>query len=196
MSEDVTADTLTGCVAGLRTGDASSIEELLRHARRRLRAMVRRMFPRHDVLHRWVDTGDVLGGAERRLRERLERARPADLRQFIALSAAMIRQELVALGREHLAAGEATAAATDQATTDLASGDPDQTTAEPSPVARSEEFHRRVDALPGELREVVDSLWYHDLPAGDVAQMLGVPAKTLNRRWREARVFLGGFLRT
>jgi RNA polymerase sigma factor (sigma-70 family) len=200
MDQAVTV-TLTACLGGLPTGDPKSVDLLVEHARRRLRAMVRRMFPRDDELHQWVDTDDVVRGAHRRLREEMVgRDAPTDLRQFIALSAAMIRRELIHFREIHASAAsgaERPPPAVDAAET--VAQPPGRgaipPTLDPAPTDRARAFHHQVDRLPPDLREVVDSIWYHDLPAAEVARMLGVPDKVVHRRWREAKVHLGQFLR-
>jgi DNA-directed RNA polymerase specialized sigma24 family protein len=44
---------------------------------------------------------------------------------------------------------------------------------------------------PAGVREVVDLLWYEGLSQTEAAEVLGVAAITLKRRWAEARLRLG-----
>ena len=51
-------------------------------------------------------------------------------------------------------------------------------------------FHRCVESLIDEDREVFDLLWYQGLTQGRAAQVLGLSEKTVNRRWIAARLRL------
>jgi RNA polymerase sigma factor (sigma-70 family) len=57
------------------------------------------------------------------------------------------------------------------------------------------DFHDKVEALPDEEREVVELLWYQDLPQHEAAEVLGVDPSTVKRRWRAARQKLAAVLR-
>ena len=45
-------------------------------------------------------------------------------------------------------------------------------------------------ASVGSRREVFELIWYQDLTHADAAAVLGVATKTIQRRWREARLQL------
>ena len=49
------------------------------------------------------------------------------------------------------------------------------------------EFHRRVEDLPEEEREVFHLLWYQDVSQPEAAELLGVPLVRLKRCWQSAR---------
>jgi RNA polymerase sigma-70 factor (ECF subfamily) len=51
-------------------------------------------------------------------------------------------------------------------------------------------FHAAVDHLPEEEREVVNLLWYDNLTHAQAAEVLGVAAKTIQRRWASARLMI------
>jgi RNA polymerase sigma-70 factor (ECF subfamily) len=47
-----------------------------------------------------------------------------------------------------------------------------------------------VGALPEELREIVDLLYYDGLTQEEAATLLGLSPRTLKRRWQTAKVYL------
>ena len=60
----------------------------------------------------------------------------------------------------------------------------------PASLAEWTEFHQQVERLPDEAREVFDLVWYEGLSQVEAAALLGVPLRTLKRRWRAARELL------
>src|SRR5436190_1055282 len=61
---------------------------------------------------------------------------------------------------------------------------------EPTNLALWTEFHRQVEALPEEEREVFDLLWYQGLKQEEAAEIVGVTTRTIKSRWRSARLKL------
>jgi RNA polymerase sigma factor (sigma-70 family) len=57
-------------------------------------------------------------------------------------------------------------------------------------LERWAEFHRQVELLPEEEREITSLLWYHGLSQAEAAEMLGISERTLQRRWQSARLKL------
>jgi RNA polymerase sigma factor (sigma-70 family) len=53
-----------------------------------------------------------------------------------------------------------------------------------------ESFHAAVDGLPADQREAVHFLWYLGLEQDDAAKLLGITARTLRRRWQDAKTNL------
>ncbi len=64
-------------------------------------------------------------------------------------------------------------------------------TSEPERLETWARFHRSVESMNDEDREVVDLLWYQGLTQGEAAEILEVSEKTINRRWVAARMRLG-----
>ncbi|QDV47955.1 RNA polymerase sigma factor [Stieleria neptunia] len=50
------------------------------------------------------------------------------------------------------------------------------------------EFHLLVGELKGEDRDMFDLLWYSGLSVEAVATMLGISVRSVQRRWRKARI--------
>ena len=57
------------------------------------------------------------------------------------------------------------------------------------------DFHRLAGGLPEAEREVFDLLWYQDLTQEEAAALLGVDVRTVQRRWRSARLNLAAALK-
>src|SRR5688572_25148057 len=83
----------------LKAGDPAARDELVRAARGRLEELARRMLRKFPGVGRWADTDDVFQGAAMRLLRALEAVDVADTREFLNLSAAVIRRELLDLAR-------------------------------------------------------------------------------------------------
>jgi RNA polymerase sigma-70 factor (ECF subfamily) len=73
--------------------------------------------------------------------------------------------------------------------------EPADDTHEPAGLAAWGEFHRQIDALPPDDRELFDLLWYQGLGQAEAAALLGLPERTLRRRWQAARLHLHDALR-
>jgi RNA polymerase sigma-70 factor (ECF subfamily) len=144
---------------------------------------------------RWEETDDILQNAMLRLCAALEKGEPENARHFFRLAALQIRRELLDLasGFEKTNEGHATNA-------DPGSGGdserPDRILDRPDSAFGPDisiewtEFHQRVSELDHELREVFDLLWYLGLKQREAAELLGVDIKTVQRRWRNARLAL------
>jgi len=152
------------------------------------------MVRRYPKVHRWEQTDDVFVEAVTRLHRALETVQPESPRHFYNLAASQIRRVLVdlarryggpeGLGRHH----------------DTVAGSPDGDTppkyeqadlsGEPSSLAQWSEFHQQVEAMPREEREVFDLIWYEEMTQQQVAEILGVTARTVRRRWQDARYLL------
>jgi RNA polymerase sigma-70 factor (ECF subfamily) len=192
MSERTASETLTPLLERMHGGDLAARDELLRHARGRLLALTRRVLGDFERLRQWEQSEDVLQGASLRLLRALEEVKPRTTRDFLGLAALHIRRELLDLARRHYGRGA------DRPVQQVAEGSlPEgaETTLEPGRVAAWTEFHRQVDALPPEEREVVDLLWYQELPQAEAAALLEVDPSTVKRRWRAARLKLAAALR-
>jgi RNA polymerase sigma factor (sigma-70 family) len=191
---------LQRCLDRLRAGDASARRELLDRACGRLDRLARTMLRADPRVRRWEDTDDVRQNAMVRLYRALAAGRPGTVRDFFRLAAVHIRRELIDLARHHYGPeGAGRHHATDKppgGDTDPPAGrEPADTTHEPARLAAWTELHERVARLDAAEREVFDLLWYHELPQAAAAARLNVSARTLQRRWRAARLKLHDLLR-
>jgi RNA polymerase sigma factor (sigma-70 family) len=168
----------------LHAGQEPARDALLEQSLDRVRLLAQRMFRRQNDLRRQAETDDVVSKAMLRLHRALAQVRPPNVRAFYGLAATHIRFVLRDLVREKAA---------DQRVTFLAEpGDPPTTTDEPSDLAQWSEFHERIAALPDEQRELFDLLFYQGLEQAEAAELLGMPLRTLKRKWQHARLALRG----
>jgi RNA polymerase sigma factor (sigma-70 family) len=172
-------------IDGLRARDPASADALFRGVGGRLDRMARAMLARDPRVARWVEADDVLQNASLRLLRALQAVRPGSMRDFYALAAELIRRELVDTARRLYGprgpgSNEAGALGFDPA------GDADSS----SVMDRWTGFHEGVERLPAEVREVVGLIYYHGWPQAQVARLLGVTVRTVQRRWDAAAVTL------
>jgi RNA polymerase sigma-70 factor (ECF subfamily) len=184
----------------MQAGDSAARDELLGYACDRLRRLARKMLKGFGRVKRWEETDDVFQNALLRLWTALDQVRPRSVQAFFGLAALQIRRELIDLARQYYGPeGAGTHHATlgeedSDASTPLAGFEQLDTTYEPSRLAIWSEFHRQVDALPAEEREVFDLVWYQGLSQPRAAALLDVSEATLKRRWWSARQRLHGAL--
>lgn len=198
MSDQSVTRRIEGLIARMAAGDPAARDELIRTACERLERLTRKMLRGFPALARWEQTADVFQNSVLRLCRALSAVTPGGAREFFALAAVQVRRELLDLSRHHFGP-QGAAARHDSArggTGDSAPTrrpdvrDPADARDEPVGLAVWTEFHRQVDALPAELREVFDLLFYQGLTHEQAAEVLGVAAKTVQRRWASARVRL------
>jgi RNA polymerase sigma-70 factor (ECF subfamily) len=177
----------------LQAGDDTARAALLGYACDQLRALTRKMLRHFARLKRWEETDDVLQNALLRLWNALRGVTPRSAREFYALASLQIRRELIDLVRQYHGPEGLAAHHTSFASPDASPADPHpivdrpDTTYAPDRLAVWSEFHRRVETLPAEEREVFDLLWYQEVPQLDAARLLGISEATLRRRWLSAR---------
>jgi RNA polymerase sigma-70 factor (ECF subfamily) len=145
-----------------------------------------RGFP--DV-HRFESTSDVLQNAILRLLRALRDVQPHSMREFFGLAGILMRRELLDLKKHycgpegeaaHRVAAESKSKADRLVATDT-NHEPEQ-----SELEEWTEFHRQIDALPEEAREVIDLHFYQGLSMPEVAEVIGVNVRTAERRWNAA----------
>jgi RNA polymerase sigma-70 factor (ECF subfamily) len=183
---------LQQCLDRLRAGDESARQELLAGACARLTELTRTMLKDYRRLRRWEQTDDVLQNALVRLHRSLQELAPPSLRDFYRLAALQVRRELIDLARHYFGPeGRGRHHQTNAVEGDSLLAPPPAyerpaTAEEPAALAAWAEFHRQVDALPDEEREVFDLVWYQGLKHTEAADLLGVSARTVKRRWQAA----------
>jgi RNA polymerase sigma-70 factor (ECF subfamily) len=175
---------LQGCLDRLRQGDEAARKELLNAVCDRLGRLAHVMLRDYPRLRRWEETGDVLQNALIRLYRALETVHPPTLRDFYRLATLEIRRELIDLVRHHF--GPQGAGGRHQSGAAVTDGDGGNVSLEPSRLAAWSEFHRQVEALPDDEREVFDLIWYQGLGQTAAAEVLGVHPRTVKRRWLAA----------
>lgn len=198
--ETIQVNSLTQCVQKLHNGDGIAREQLIQHATNRLVSLVRRHLRSFPSVGRWEQTGDVLQGVLMRLYRALETCRPADTREFFALAGELIRRELIDLKRHHFGpqchgAHHATQVKRGQEDTQRPEIEPaPRASDDPADIVAAMEVHEHVSRLPKELLEVFNLLWYQGLSHEQAAELLKTSTKTIQRRWRDARIELSRLL--
>jgi RNA polymerase sigma-70 factor (ECF subfamily) len=185
---------IQGWIERLKAGDDSARRELINCAVERLTHLTRRMLRNYPRVKRWEQTDDVLQNACMRLYRSLEQVTPDSVTGFFRLAAVNIRRELLDLAKHYYGprgagAKHATGVARDTEAPGAAL-EPADSEEDPARLEAWSEFHRQVELLPDEEREVFDLLWYQDLSQAEAAELLGVSERTIKRRWQSARLKL------
>jgi RNA polymerase sigma factor (sigma-70 family) len=187
---------LARCLEELRAGDDSAREKILEICDGRLRELAHRLLGKFARVRRWDNTDDVAQNAALRLYRALSQVVPDSPRGLMGLMANQIQWELLDLARKH--AGPMSYAANHGTNVHDGSEGPvqyidrapdpgDDDDNEEIPLERWEAFHGAVESLPAELKEVFQLVWYLAVDRKTAAETLGLSARTLDRRWQEAR---------
>ena len=183
------------CLDRLKGGDEAARGELINAAAGRLTRLAGKMFRAERRLRRWEDTSDVLQNAVVRLLRRLRSVTPHTPREFFHLAAGEIRRELIDLVRHHFGPrGPGSRHVTPGPGDPAAALDHPDREQNPGALAQWGEFHERVADLPDDEREAFDLVWYQGLSYVEAAELLGLSARTVTRRWQTACLKLQGSL--
>jgi RNA polymerase sigma factor (sigma-70 family) len=196
MSDDsVHTEQLHDWVGGIRRGDSAARDELLYATCAQLERLARKMLHRFSNLRSHVQIDELLNNSMLRLLRQLEKVEPASMRDFYNLAAAMMRTELLDLGR-HLARIQRHEVALKQGDPDdSACDDPAAPQDESIDLDRWERFHEAWMRLPVEERELVGLLHYHGWTQEQAAELFGISVRTVQRRWGSALVKLHGLMK-
>jgi RNA polymerase sigma-70 factor (ECF subfamily) len=163
------------------------IRELLERAACRLRVLcgtlLYRSYPRLTQPPLNLETDELLGGVVAGLLTALRTIRPQTVRQFFALATQHMRWQLNDLARR--LDEQPAAAALAEAGVAAPSGSSDSGL---TPNARR--MLGAIDGLPEEEREVFDLVRIQGLTYAEVAGVVGVAVKTVQRRLNRARLLL------
>jgi RNA polymerase sigma-70 factor (ECF subfamily) len=182
-------------------GDLQAKAELITRSCERLRRLARKILRCEPRIARWEQTDDLLQTALMQLHRCLEEVKPESVKGFIGLAAQHMRWELVNLARHHYGPqGDAAHHASDvgEKREDGEArplDEQDAGEAGPSTVSEWGTFHEKIKELPTEEKEIYDYLYYHELSQEETARRLGVTERTVQRRWRSARLNLARLLR-
>jgi RNA polymerase sigma factor (sigma-70 family) len=189
---------IVGWVERLKSGDDSAFGELLIHFETRLRRLTRKRLKAFPAVRRWEQTDDVFQAAAMRLRSALKDVTPRSTLEFIGLAALQVRRELLNMNqvyRDRL---------TPSRLGRVGPGNGSSSRAEPDDPVEDWEGHREIDAwtdfheaaeaLPEDVREVFQLIWYGGLTQADAAAILGACERTIRARWQKARLAIHGAL--
>jgi RNA polymerase sigma factor (sigma-70 family) len=177
----------------LKAGDEKARDELIERSQQRMLALSRRYLRRFESARQISDTLDVRQAAVMRLMTALKTVTPNDSRHFFALASQQIRWALLTLCRE-VQRRVATGGAADETLDPASLQAPDPTRDRPEAWIDFVSLHEALERIDQDLREVVDLYIIQELPRSEVAQVLGVSERQVNRLWLRARVELGRML--
>jgi RNA polymerase sigma-70 factor (ECF subfamily) len=131
-----------------------------------------------------------------RLLRTLEKVEPQSIRDFFALAATVMRRELLDLAR-HFAQANRAGAAPGGALPGVGGAAPETAapTDDSDELERWHRFHEAAEQLPVKEREVVSLIFYHGKQQAEVAELLDVTVRTVQRRWETAMAKLQAVLR-
>jgi len=166
--------------------DETVVRDVLAHAARRLHilsaSLLHRSYGRLTRPPVNLQAEDLLSAVVERLLKALREARPKNVRMFFALANQHMRWELNALARR-LDEQPAAAALQEEAVEA-----PPLSSAEIGVDARR--ILGAIESLPEDVREVFELVRLQDLTHDEVAEIVGVSTKTIQRRLNRALVLL------
>jgi RNA polymerase sigma-70 factor (ECF subfamily) len=177
---------LLGLVDRMRAGDRAAADELFRRLGDRLERLVRKMLRGFPAVRRWEQTPDVLQKASLRLLQALRTVRPASTRAFFALAGKHMRYELMDLKQHHRAARAMHHTDGIAGRCDTPAHEPVDPAPNPDELEQWCAFHRQIETLPEQEREVVDLHFYQGLSKAEAAELLGMHVRTVQRLWNTA----------
>jgi RNA polymerase sigma-70 factor (ECF subfamily) len=179
----------------LQHGDVAAAERMIERAYERLQRMAGQMLKSFPSVRRWEETDDVWLTTAVSLHKALRESPPETLQHFYNLAGIQIRRTLIDLARKHNGPLGL------NSNYDTNFGDPKnegrareedaiETVNDPVSLTEWEEFHRDVEQLPKDAREIFNLLWYAGLSQVEAADVLGIHYRSVKRRWRQARLLL------
>lgn len=179
--------------------DVSAREQVLQAVSERMDNLARTMLHSNRRVARWDQTQDIAQMARVKLWKALGEAEITDLRHLLNIAAMHIRNTLKdqyrkydgaeGIGHNHFSEGRL-----GQSVQSDCQLSPLATAGEYDEGIESLELHELVERLPAEERETFDLLYYNGMSQVEAAATLGVAEKTIQRRWRRARLALAELL--
>ena len=175
-----------------RPGDllAAQLSRLEGMARKRLNESFRRL------RDQGVETGDIVQEAVSRFLQRIEGEGGLDrlqtVRDFFVMAANYLRWTLLDTANRIRQAGIRVALDTSEEFT----FDPPYETKHPFDQDQMAAFHKAVESLPPDLKNVYDLVAFGELKYSEAAECLGVTRDVINHRYQEARARIQGELQS
>lgn len=189
-SAEIPVDT-TLINSALTDGDSSELDlkQLIEASYSSFRRLAQRMLRSFDGVRPVHETDDVWHDASIRLIAALRETTPESRLHFYRLAGLQIRRTLIDLARKCQRQVEIQRTAQVEHVPDQSEAR-ESCAAGPGGLTEWEEFHERVQLLGEADRTVVDLLWYGGLTQAETAKMLELDIRTVQRRWRSARIRL------
>jgi RNA polymerase sigma factor (sigma-70 family) len=182
----------------VRKGDRAARDGLFRGVCARMELLARTMLKDFPGVRRRAEVEDVVQNALVRLLHALEAVRPESVQHFFNLAAVHLRRELVDLARQvngRRAKEVRRVAVRDEDDSGDSAIEPAAPTEDAAEIDNWGSFHRHVERLPVEEREVVSLIYYHGWTQAEVADLFQVTERTVRRRWESALGKLRRFLK-
>jgi RNA polymerase sigma factor (sigma-70 family) len=189
MNDEPTTAAIQRCLDALQEGTAAEplVRDLLERAVRRLRllcaALLHQSYPRLTQPPLNLETDELLGGVVAGLLTALRTIRPQTVRQFFALANQHMRWQLNDLARLLDKQPRAAPLAESGVAAAPASGDS-------SLGQDARRMLEAIEGLPQDEREAFELVRIQGLTYGEAAEVVGVSAKTVQRRLNRARLLL------
>lgn len=191
MNEFEHSTRINNLLAQVKAKEPKAREELISHSLERLQRLSRKMFRKHPILCNLEQTDDIVQKLVIKLHKILDDLTPEDTSSYFKLASQNIRWILLDLARS----GEARHQSKNSDeritliqkeellnTKDLNSG--------PASYAEWTEFYEKLEGLPEENKQLFDLLWFQGLSQADAAKFLGIPLRTLVRKWMTTRIMI------
>jgi RNA polymerase sigma-70 factor (ECF subfamily) len=176
-------------------GDPAARDELICRCCDRIDHLIMKMLGRYEEVKRWEYADDIVQRVTMRLYRSLESVALETSRDFLREASVHIRRELVDLAKQFFGGdGRSALGAAGHPRGLPQSGDtvagPPVGAFDAARLSAWTEFHRQIELLEDEDREVFELLWYQGLTQPEAADLLGVSRGTMIRRWQGARLRL------
>lgn len=172
----------------------SEYEALIERYCEQMHRYASRMLYRFPKLRRWEETGDVAQLSLIRLLHALQSVSIQSELHFCRLASMQVRRTLIDLARSYSGPfGLAMNHESRHRIWDMiADGGAESSSVTPEDW---EEFHLLVDSLSDEHRAMFDLVFYSGFSTEEIARILETSPRTVQRRWRSARLALCGLRR-
>jgi RNA polymerase sigma factor (sigma-70 family) len=197
MTGDTSAE-LQDLIDRLNRGDDAARRELLQRAHDRLLRIAATVFMEDfPGLRGRHDLESVVSEVWIRLVGALEAVQPQTFEGCFGLVFTKVRQVLLDMAKRQRRddAHRQQGPADESGHPSLAGYDRADTTNEPARLAALTEFHEQVETLPDDLRTVFELRYYGGFSQVEIAQILGLHAKQVSRRWLAATGRLAHWLK-
>jgi RNA polymerase sigma factor (sigma-70 family) len=185
LGDSLNTSGLQQWVTELQAGRPDEAEPVFRQILTRVERMTRHAFRRYARVGKFVEIEDVIQNTMVRLLNAFRQIRPESTRDFYAFTNELIRREFLDLVRRFFGQkGDRPQLASLQ----IGEGEGElNAPALPldADLEQMAEFHEAVAKLPTEQREVIGLAYYHGWTQAQIAELLGVTTRTV-QRWQEA----------
>jgi RNA polymerase sigma-70 factor (ECF subfamily) len=179
----------------VKVGDTAARDDLICCCCDRVDDLITKMLGRYEQVRRWEHTDLVVQKVTLRLYRILEPLALESCKDFLRQASVHIRRELIGLGENYFGTGRSSSGEgvgpveRAGASGDTIAGE-SLGALDPARLVAWTDFHRRVDLLGDDDRELFELLWYQGLTQSEATDLLGASRRTMIARWQGARLRL------